>query len=143
MSNNIFILRPAELGDLPFVHKTFIEGGWPLYRNTPGDRKYFTIRVTRLLEKASILMLVDRKDPEVLYGYVVYSPDAVHWVYVKQGLRNHGFATTLLNALPKEVLSRHTHVTNLAQSFIKKHKSVYSPLVLERLEYYEVYHKDV
>lgn len=98
------IIRAALPTDLNFIRRTWLSGlrelpnGLPDAQWWPAHRAY--IEACLLGEPAyTIIILATSDDPHEILGYAVAHEDVVEWIYVRPGLRRHGFAGILLRWL--------------------------------------------
>jgi GNAT superfamily N-acetyltransferase len=89
--------------------------------------------VDLLLAREDVTKLVAEQNGTIL-GYVVSSPAAMHWCYVKFPFRGHGVATALLAAAKVDLdkmIYTHRTKTMRKSSFDRKHPAaVYNPYLL-------------
>lgn len=55
-------------------------------------------QLRKIRKRSKILVACDPERPEFIVGYVVYEPEAVHYIYVKEIRRENGVARELLKA---------------------------------------------
>lgn len=125
-------LRPARVGDLPFVFNSWLESykAYPLALGVP-KAKYFADQhalITELLRRGECLMAVNPADDTHLLGYVVHEPArrVVHYVYVKHPLRREGIARHLLSAIHAEGCT-YTHHTPAGAQIAFRLKAHFNP----------------
>lgn len=60
----------------------------------------------KMLDRSICLVLVDEEQPNVIWSFLIYSPDnTIHYAYTKYNFRNHGLMRALVAAAdinPKE-----------------------------------------
>lgn len=114
---NISIREWDKLGDSDLIYSTWIKShkgsGWgrsipsPLYEI--GQRG----RIDRILEDPETIVLIacDTDTPELIYGWVVGSPDVLHYLYVKGNYRRNGIGSGLIEELLGKPI-QYTHKGN-------------------------------
>lgn len=133
MFQDITILRPGTVEDLPFIHNSWVESAWFQFKHLPEAKKAFSNRVSFILQHCGAIVCADKEDPRVIYGYVVHGLGATHWVYVKYPFRKNGLCNYLLEQVPGDNLLYHTHTSKAGQHIIKKVESVFTPFIYERI----------
>lgn len=136
--------RDANEGDMAFIYNSWLES---FYDNSPlGDMpKSFFIKnyrnvIDNILITNDIKMEIACKtdEPHVIFGYCIadeYSaPPALHYVYVKELMRNFGVAASLLSRIktfqPGEKIFC-THRTEIGKKILKKYSDIiYNPFLL-------------
>lgn len=128
-------IRPMTEADLPFILSTWLRN----YRHSATgftqaiDKdiyyEFHHLVISRILSRsgARILLAVDRQDPKVIFGYLVWEPlpesDVVHYGYVKKAFRNMGVFKTLLGEAkirPNKIF--YTHQTELGKKLVEKER---------------------
>jgi GNAT superfamily N-acetyltransferase len=98
--------RPAVADDLAFVFSTWLKGyrygssfGRGGMRNSvfyPAHREILEAILGR--EATDVLIASVADTPGIDVGYLVYEPNVLHWLYVKESFRRRGIARMLLLA---------------------------------------------
>lgn len=134
VSNSLIVYRKAEgVSDIHFVVNSWTRSLWKHYQHVKDFPKLHHERIVQILQHANVMFACDLHDPSVIFGYVVWEPDVLHWVYVKHPIRRMKVATNLLIRIDEKALKQHSHFTPMGNTFvIKKHNSKYNPYILER-----------
>ena len=133
MLHGVVAVRPYERSDGVFVHNSWLSSSWHIYKDLPTKAKQLmSIRIEKVSAQSQILMCVDKEDPEIIYGYVVWEQDVVHWLYVKYAFRKMGLASYLLEMLPASAKRQHSIQTKAGQHLIDKYESKLTPFIYER-----------
>lgn len=94
------------------------------------DQEYFDVYqkiVKNILNYATTTICCDSEEPDVIWGYIVYSDQAIHYVYTKETFRNLGVATHLIS---KTDLDHYTHYTHGVRHLLKKYPQlIYNPFL--------------
>lgn len=139
MLHGVVTVRPYERSDGVFVHNSWLSSSWHVYKDLPAKSKQLmSIRIEEISALSQILMCVDSDNPEIIYGYIVWEQDVVHWVYVKYAFRKMGLASYLLEQLPKSAKLQHTAATKAGQPLIDKYGSKLTPFIYERKKLNEI-----
>jgi hypothetical protein len=136
-------MRAASAADHAFIHNSWLESHWHSYKHIPHAKQLMSIRISEIMSQSKIEVCVDKEDPQVIYGYVVYEPNVTHWVYVKFPLRRQGMATYMLGNITPDALQFHTFETKAGQHFIEKYDSKLTPFIFERKVLDEAKSKDI
>lgn len=93
-------LRPAEASDTNFIYSTYLRGLYygSAYLGLIDKEAFFAnyeARLAYILSKASVVVACDTQEPDLILGYAISSPDALHYVYVKPPWRRQGLASKL------------------------------------------------
>lgn len=115
------LIRPAEATDRAFLIATWLNN----YRR----ESYFAARicdavffsrhheiVDELLRRSTVSVACDPQDKDCILGYMVWEPDALHWIYVKKSFRKLGIARELFrhSKLPEDLDGvQVTHATKM------------------------------
>lgn len=95
------------------VYSTWLrsyEHSSPMTKQIP--RKVFFAEHHKILDgifarNPTVRMAVMPEDPSVVFGWAVYEPGTLHYVYVKPDFRKHGIARALLADLPRPFAYSH------------------------------------
>lgn len=120
-----FIIREPREGneeDINFVRANWIEP----FRNSPkwrhdDPKDYYAAQekvIAELLPKSTVLFICPDDDPDFIVGFIAYQRTeenllVVHYIYVKEGCRNEGFARDLFNAAQPTVPTICSHIDNV------------------------------
>jgi hypothetical protein len=133
--NSPFVFRSMTVDDEAYVYDTWLSDLW-LSDNTflPNDLWYPAHRevIRRVLEHplVQIVVLADRVDETIIYGYAVRDPEYLHWIHVRRGKwRKRGLAKKLLQRLRAESLPLvwrtklgHERLNNAARTSLARHE---------------------
>lgn len=117
------LIRPAQESDYPFIYATWLRSqyyGSPWFKKVEKDSFFdnYKLFIKRRLETSTVLVSCLFSDPDVVLGYVVYTGENLHWVYVKRAWRQMGIAKEM-------VPSNITRVTSLTKMGDIASKGVY------------------
>lgn len=97
------VVRTARETDLNYVRASWSRDAYELTRDRPGlyalFRPLFESVQARILKAASVLVVVDPEDDDLIFGCAVYekgSAPVLHYVAVKRAFRKAGLARMLL-----------------------------------------------
>lgn len=68
------------------------------------------------------------EDPDVLLGYAISSPEALHYVFVKEAWRRRGIASRLLG--PVGAYKHVTHLTEATEELRNKYRMGFNPFLI-------------
>ena len=136
-------LRHAEKADEGFIYSTWLksyrQSDWA--KDMSNDVFFNTHKeiVMDLIEKATVMMIVDEEDDQHLIGYVCYETvgvhSLIHFVYVKFNYRKLGLLSAVissLNLLKKDKINFITHLPR-SYSVLKTKKNLeYNPYLILR-----------
>jgi GNAT superfamily N-acetyltransferase len=100
-------LRPYnKVWDEEFVYSTWLKSyrlsptcrGVPLPIYNKGQRA----RINKIIDEGNILVATNPDEERVIYGYIVYGSEVVHYIYVKGAYRKMGIARALYEATPPQ-----------------------------------------
>ena len=135
-----FSLRPYDRdSDFPYVIRSWTQcchGTFP-WRIAP-ERVWgveWRARCVAVLERSSCMIACDPEDHSVIFGFIIYEPDVLHFVYTKHAFRGFGIAHALVNAAAPELGKRETTITWVPPrpkehpecDIIGQHNLVYNP----------------
>lgn len=83
-----------------------------------------------LLEKSDCIIACDSEEPDVIYGYCIYSDQTLHYVYVKHSLRKMGLAKDLIANTIKAVPTHYTIQSKVSAKIASKYSIKYNPYFL-------------
>ena len=130
----MYHVREATPSDLEFIHNSWLRSSWWRYKEVPNAKHLMSRRIEAILRFSQGLVCVDDKDPDIIYGYVIYDPTAVHWVYTKYSFRGMGIAKTLLDKVPEESRQYHTSDLKSGKKLAEKYDSQFQPFIYERMQ---------
>lgn len=95
-----FALRQFDSAtDTPYVLSSWVRtcrGQFPWRHCTDKDwNVQFRERALAVLERSQCLVACDPEDASVIYGFAVFEPEALHFVYVKGAFRGFGIGKAL------------------------------------------------
>ena len=115
------MIRELRPDDIPFVTATWLLN-YRSHNPFAGDLRRDVYReqqqtiIARLLRTASGRVACDAGDENVIYGYTIYAPSVLHYLYVKEAFRKMGIGRQLLEAAGAQLpLLSYTHWTDAAQ----------------------------
>ena len=95
-----FRIRPPTPSDRAFVASAWARGAHEhYYAGVPRAefRRGFDALMDRAFARADVSLLCDAAAPDGLFGFIVYEPGKLHWIYVKGPFRRLGKARELLD----------------------------------------------
>lgn len=124
-------IRPFRVEDKAFIMATWLKGqyyGHPWFSEIKKDvyNQQYAAYVEQLLAKSNTKVNIAclRQDPEVILGYSVLSPTALHWCYVKDAWRRRGIAGRLTQG---EAIVSVTSLTKPGKEIAKKRGWIFNP----------------
>lgn len=134
------VIRDAVEADVPFIFnswlKSFRNGSFP---KGTDNSIYFTEQhklIERLLKTCSVKIAADPKDPQNIFGYIVFEQiDGIwvfHYAYTKHSFRALGVARELARSLDHDFNTAAicSHHTFLAERICPKYNLIYHPYIL-------------
>lgn len=120
MSNQRVEIRSANKDDIPFVYSTWLRSykhSSPVTRCIRSDAFYAGHQkiLDSILssEGVTVVIACDREDLNLIFGFLAYEPEIVHFVYIKKPFRKMGIAKKLLESQKIELNKcKTTHVTD-------------------------------
>jgi len=114
---NNLILRPANESDTNFIVNSWLvsyldHGNWIA---RPYRRVYFKEHqdiIKAILYRASVMIATTTEDTTQIIAYIVYDPECVHYLYVKDVFRGFKIAKKLLLLTASRYYSQHTLFSN-------------------------------
>lgn len=126
-------LEPTDKRAVSFIIDSWTRSLWPLFQYIPNFKELQHVRIFNILLHSDILLICDKDDTDVIFGYAVWEHDVIHWVYVKHHFRKQGLCKQLLLQIPVSAKFMHSHETRHGKRFIiDKINSRYNPFFLER-----------
>jgi len=147
--NKLILLRETLKEDYPFILSSFLQS-FRINSATGKDISkavYFANQerlISSFLERDNSLVLSSKEDPELIYGYILFSAlrnnpniiPVIHYIYVKAAYRKMGFCDLMLKAVkeyanaPDNIPMAVTHQTKDSKEYLKKYKFIYNPYLL-------------
>lgn len=139
MSEQSWVIRPANESDINFIYSTWIKSfrtgsGLGL---ASGKYVYFTLyqfMIDQILHRkeCEATVAADPSDPLVIYGYIVHEPGVLHYAFTKEAFRRLGVAKALyrecFDTLDPPVI---THETVSGSTVTQSHPELlYKPIRL-------------
>lgn len=137
METKPFHFRAATADDLNFIYDSWCKSLWPEFQHVNQFRDLQGYRIKKILDYSSALVACDVEDPSIIFGYVVFELDLLHWIYVKYPFRKMGLATDMLKNIPYTALFYHSHRNKAGKHLARKMNSRFNPFVLERYGIFE------
>jgi ribosomal protein S18 acetylase RimI-like enzyme len=108
------IIRSMTEADIPFIFSSWLKS----YKNSQphvdsdiyyqGQHKL----IECILQGNNVLISSPEEDQDTIIGYIVYSADCLHWLYVKSTYRNMGFARSMIDvAFQSKTPTYYSHFT--------------------------------
>jgi len=119
-------IRPLLEAERPFVLSSWLKS----YRNAPAVRlvdnqTYYAGQaaiVLKTLERAQTLVAADPQDDQVLWGFIVFEDNLLHYAYVKHLMRRNSVAFELWVAA--DAPSVVTSMTHAGAAILQAHRGV-------------------
>lgn len=119
-----WIIRDARPDDVNFIYATWLNS----YRSDSWIgascfKEVFFRNYSRVIDRilahpeCSVRVAARKDDESVIFGYCVYEPEALHYVFVKECFRKWGVAKSLVEPIQKS-LKYFTHRTHTATPII-------------------------
>jgi hypothetical protein len=133
-------IRNVREDDLPHIYSTWIKSmryGSMLGKSCRGG--LFSSEYTQVIDyilnedDSDITVACHKEDPHVVFGYLVYQPDALHFAYVKQEFRKFGILKSLIeeSGFKLNKLPCFTHRTLCLKQITAKYPDlIYNPFKL-------------
>ena len=83
-----------------------------------------------LLEQNDSLIVCDVDEPDVIYGYCIYSNKTLHYVYVKHSLRRFGVAKALILQAIGGLPEYYTIQSKMSNKITQKYNIKFNPYFL-------------
>lgn len=127
-------IREVRPSDINFIYATWLRSfryGSTLGKSLTNTVFFFEYNkvIDNLLSKSTVLVACLENDEEIVFGYIVYEEDIIHYVFIKESFRQMGIAKMLVKqflVLPDKC----THETFIADAIIKKYNLIYNPFLL-------------
>ena len=131
----MFRIRSSTKNDVSFVYATWLKSykyDSPLTKFTKSELFYNQHQkiLDRLLLKAKVNVACDQNDEDLIFGYIVFEPHVIHYIYVKEPFRGYGIATKLLEAIEGSYQASHLTYSLLDLWSAKKINCEFNPYLL-------------
>ena len=134
-----FSIRDAVANDISFIYDTWLNS----YKHDSAVGKSirsgiyyneYRFVIDSILEHSKVSVACKVDEPNVIYGYLVSSPNVIHYIFVKDAFRRFDIATTLLASQFKQGEGvQYTHKTFMISDYIDKYPMLtYNPFLLYR-----------
>lgn len=131
--NSDCLIRKATPNDLPFIYSTWLRSFRysSTFAKEISNEIYYEMHhqlIDRIFARgATVLVAVDKENPETLFGYLCGEGPVAHFAYVKKPFRGLSIGTALYQAYP-EPIKFISHLTRDSKKFLEAHKEVrYNP----------------
>ena len=142
-------IRPAVPDDMRLVWSATLKSLRERYPYRHAEPHAYnvamTAELTALTARASVAVACDPDEPSTLFGFVIFEPTALHYVYVKFAFRGYGVARELLTHacptfgrepavcthLPEPAPHEPGEAPPTTSAVLAKHRLVYRPYHLE------------
>lgn len=136
---DLFRTRRLLPEDVPFLYNSWLKS----YRDSPtvqsiSNTVYYAEQhklIERLLQapEAKAVVACNPEDPTQIYGYIVYQPDVLHWVYVKHTFRGAGIARMLVAEAGLSAKLIYTHRVKNSERLVGERDATYNPYLLYKV----------
>lgn len=130
--------RTPSQKDLNFVLNSWLKSNRNEHQHVTNEVYYTFYKkiIAELLSKADTVIACDPADHNSIWGYIVYEPSTVHYIYVKHALRRFGIANSLMSLMPEFNVLQSTHSSVHARKYHKKYPELvtYNPYLLPRVK---------
>ena len=129
--------RPPEATDLPFIYSTWANSMryasllGKSCRNTIFFKEYAKV-IDHILSLADteILIACFPEQPEVIFGYLVYQDNILHYLFIKEAFTRQGIAKSLVQEASRP-FDTYSHKTFVLKHILDRHPELnYNPFVL-------------
>ena len=130
-----FRIRLADSSDLNFIYDTFLNSlhyDTELGKSCRNDIFYpeYQKIIDRILLRSTIKVACHQEEPSVIFGYLIFEPDILHYCFIKQSFRRLGIATALFNDSFTNGFVYATHLTRSGVPTLKKFNLIFNPFIL-------------
>lgn len=96
----------------------------------------FSQVIDHLLLNAKTIVACNEEHPQTIFGYMIFDPDVVHYVFVKAAFRRFEIARDLIaHAFPGAKSLQYSQNTNAARAISAKYPElIFNPFVLYKRE---------
>ena len=129
--------------DIPYLYSTWLNSYKrdSLIGKSVRDHIFFDnyrLVLDKIIKESKIYVACHINEPAVIYGYIVFDDDLIHYVYVKESFRRLGIATSLYQkALEYGPISYITHRTYAIDKL--NHNLIHNPFLLFETQKEETY----
>lgn len=129
------VIRHGNRYDIPFIGNSWVQS-YAIQAHKYDVQRYANTLIDKILQDSRTLILVATTSFEaddLILGWVAARQIGclIHYAYVKRGVGRCGVATSLMNALPFEVVgATATHLTNKGRLLTSKFNLTYNPYTL-------------
>lgn len=134
--NDLWITRKPTGADISFIYSTWLRSyHYDSFTKSTAKSIYFEnykLVLDHILKTAQVYVACSKEDPNVIFGYVVYEPETIHYVFVKEAFRRFGLAKALIKeALGGAEKAEATHRTGMVIPILRRYdKLVFNPFKL-------------
>ena len=134
----MFTIRIAKKEDISFVYSTWLKSykhGSPLTKYTKREL-FFEVHqriLDELLSKSKVIIACKDDDEDLIFGYIVFEPHIMHYVYVKEPFRNYGIGKRLIQEVKTPFQTSHLTYSLLDLWTAKKIQCDFNPYLLTYL----------
>jgi hypothetical protein len=131
-----FDIRAARGSDLNFIFDTFklaMKFDSMLGKSVKPSvfNREFPKVIDFLLEHGETIVACLKEDPHIIVGYMIYEPETVHFIFVKQVFRRMGVAKALIQkAFGASGPTTYTNKTKSIRKFIDNFPIEHNPFIL-------------
>lgn len=136
----MFKTRPSKVSDIGFIYSTWLKSykyDSPLTKYTKQDLFYKQHQkiLDKLLSSPNVTIVIacHDQDEDLNFGYIVYEPSIIHYIYVKGPFRGYGIAKKLLSDVQGSFQASHLTYSLLDLWTAKKIQCDYNPYILGAL----------
>lgn len=137
MEKDRFKIRSPKASDLNFIQSSFLksmksESNLGRSCSTRVFFGEFPKIIDRILSVSEILVACKDDEEDVIFGYLIFEPEVIHYAYVKSGLRRLDVARDLVTkAFPQAKSVSFSMNTNDAKKIREKYPElIFNPFVL-------------
>jgi hypothetical protein len=129
-----FKFRDGIKTDINFIYKTWLDSYrydsdlGKQCRNSIFFPQYQLIIDSILYNDAKVLVCCKPDEEDIIFGYIIYEPDILHYIFVKQAFQNLGIGMQLYRKAQSPKI--YTHKTNNFLNFSNRNEMIYNPFLL-------------
>lgn len=130
-------LRDAEASDISFIYDSFMKSykaDGPLGKITTKRVFFqeFPQVIDRILSTSKVQIMCLSEEPKIIVGYIIFQPQLIHYIFVKEPFRRNGIAKTLKShALGLNDSFTYTHITHHVKKLLTKYPdALFNPFKL-------------
>ncbi len=127
--------RPALTTDLPLIYNSWLKEYYystKYITATLFNKEYHKV-IEYILSYSSVMILCNKDEIDHIIGYIVYTNDVIHWIYIKSSFRLMGLGRKLLQRIKQnndEVICTHYGHIFKDKRIVEKYKLIYNPFSL-------------